>query len=64
MNKKGNVINRFMTEKGVSEMTCEEYFPFKSQEWIEKRDKNKRGGVGSKHIKNLKQISTNDPYGE
>jgi hypothetical protein len=30
MNKKGDIISRFMQEKGVSEYTCEEHFSFKS----------------------------------
>jgi hypothetical protein len=36
MHKKGDIIGRFMQEKGVTEYTCEENFNFKSQEWVEK----------------------------
>jgi len=41
-----------MEEKGVNEVTCEENFSFKSQEWTSKRDKHRK--VGGKHTKNLK----------
>jgi len=66
MNKKGDIIARFMQEKGVTEYTLEENFSFKAHEWVEKkREHNRRGGgpVG-KHTKNLKQITTNDPQGD
>ena len=54
MMKKGDIINRFLEEKAE--------FSFKSPEWLDKRDKLKK--VSSKHTKNLKQICSNDPYGD
>jgi hypothetical protein len=54
MQKKGDVINRFLDEKAQ--------FPFKSPDWIEKRERTKK--VHSKHVKNLKQIQSNEPYPE
>jgi len=54
MTKKGGVISRLLSEKGVDEEILEESFPFKTKEWVELRHKHKRGGVGAKHTKNLK----------
>ena len=57
MSKKGDIITRFMQEKGVTEYNLEEHFTFKSPEWVEKkREHTRRGGGGpiGKHTKNLK----------
>ena len=53
MIKKGSVINQLLEEKS--------HHSFKCAEWVEKREKHKKH---AKHTKNLKQICTNDPYGE
>jgi hypothetical protein len=54
MTKKGEIITRLLEEK--------EEYSFKSEEWLEKKEKSKR--LSSKHVKNLKQITGNDPYGD
>lgn len=65
MSKKGDIIARFMEEKGVTEYNIEENFNFKEPEWVEKkREHSKRAGPVGKHTKNLKQITTNDPHGD
>ena len=45
MQKKGDVINRFLEEKTHDVV-------FKSKEWLDKKDRTKK--VHSKHVKNLK----------
>ena len=47
MQKKGDMIQRFLEEKQETH--------FKSQEWLEKKERTKK--VSSKHTKNLKQIT-------
>ena len=59
--KRSEVISRLLEEKGVTEETCEEHFSFKSEEWVEKKHRSKKGGPGSKYTRNLKQICANDP---
>ncbi len=53
MSKKGDIIERFMKEKGVTEETCEEHFNFKCPEYIENK-KHTFGRHHHHHIKNLK----------